>query len=53
MNGKLSVNDVVTELSRLCIITTGACKVLSEITKKAGEIEEVIGIKLFPKILRS
>jgi hypothetical protein len=53
VNGKLSVNDVVTELSRLCIITTGIRKVLSEITKKAGEIEEVIGIKLFPKILRS
>ena len=53
VNGKLSVNDVLTELSRLCIITMGACKVLSEIAKKAGEIEEVLGTNLFPKILRS
>ena len=53
VNGKLSVNDVLTELSRVFIITMGVRRVLSEITKKAGEIEEVIGIKLFPKILRS
>jgi hypothetical protein len=31
----------------------GARRVLSEVTKKAGDIEKVMGMKLFPKILRS
>ena len=53
MNGKLSVNDVLTELSRVYLITMGARRVLSEVTKKAGDIEKVMGMKLFPKILRS
>ena len=53
MNGKLSVNEVLTELSRVYLITVGARRVLSEVTKKAGDIEKVMGMKLFPKILRS
>jgi hypothetical protein len=53
MNGKLSVNEVLTELSRVYLITMGARRVLSEVTKKAGDIEKVMGMKLFPKILRS
>lgn len=52
VNGKLSVNDVLMELSRVYLITMGARRVLSEITKKVGDIEQVIGMKLFPKILR-
>jgi hypothetical protein len=31
----------------------GARRVLSEVTKKAGDIEKVMGMELFPKILRS
>ena len=53
VNGKLSVNEVLTELSRVYLITMGARRVLSEITKKAGDIEKVMGMELFPKILRS
>lgn len=53
VNGKLSVNEVLLELSRVYIITMGARRVLSEVTKKAEDIEEVMGMKLFPKILRS
>ena len=53
VNGKLSVNDVLMELSRVYLITMGARRVLSEITKKAGDLEKVLGMKLFPKIMRS
>ena len=53
MNSKLSVNEVLLELSRVCMITMGSRRVLSEVTKKANDIEEAMGIKLFPKILRS
>ena len=53
VNGKLSVNEVLLELSRVYLITMGARRVLSEITKKAADIEKLLGIKLFPKILRS
>ena len=53
VNGKLSVNEVLLELSRVYVITMGARRVLSEITKKAADIEKLLGIKLFPKILRS
>ena len=53
VNGKLSVNEVLTELSRVYLITMGARRVLSEITKKAGDIGELLGMNLFPKILRS
>ena len=53
VNGKLSVNEVLTELSRVYLITIGARRVLSEVTKKAGDIEKVMGMELFPKILRS
>ena len=53
VNGKLSVNEVLTELSRVYLITMGARRVLSEVTKKAGDIEKVMGMELFPKILRS
>jgi hypothetical protein len=31
----------------------GARRMLSEITKKAGDIGELLGMNLFPKILRS
>ena len=53
INGKLSVNDVMTELSRVYLITTGVRRGLSEITKKAGDKEKIMGMKSFPKILRS
>ena len=53
VNEKLSVNEVLTELSRVYLITMGARNVLSEITKKASDIEKIMGMKLFPKILRS
>lgn len=52
-NAKLSVNDVLVELSRVYMITMGARRVLSEITKKASDIESSMGLKLFPKIIRS
>ncbi|AKA48058.1 hypothetical protein IX51_01920 [uncultured archaeon] len=53
MNGKYSVNGVLMELSKVYMITMGARRILSEVTKKAADIEEVIGMKLFPKILGS
>ena len=53
VNGKLSVNEVLLELSRVYIITMGARRVLSEVTKKAEDIEEIMGMKLFLKTLGS
>ena len=53
VNGKLSVNEVLLELSRVYAITMGARSVLSEITKKASDMEELLDMKLFPKMLRS
>ena len=47
VNGKLSVNEVLTELSRVYLITMGARRVLSEVTKKAGDIEKVMGMKCY------
>ena len=53
VNEKLSVNEVLLELSRVYAITMGARSVLSEITKKASDMEELLDMKLFPKMLRS
>lgn len=53
LNAKMSVNNVLVELSRVYMITMGARKVLSEITKKASDIESSMGMKLFQKIIRS
>lgn len=53
VNGKLSVNEVLTELSRVYLITMGARRVLSEVTKKAENIEKILGMRLFQKILKS
>ena len=53
VNGKLSVSEVLTELSRVYLITMGASRVLSEIKKKAGDIGELLGMNLFHKILRN
>ena len=53
VNGKLFVNEMLMELSRAYIITMGVRKTLSEVTKKAEDIENMLGMKLFLKILPS
>ena len=53
INGKMSVKEVLLELSRVYAIEKGGRKTLSEIPKRAEEIENLLGIKLFPKIPRS
>ncbi len=53
INGKISVKEVLLELSRVYAIEMRRRKTLSELPKRAEEIENLLGVKLFPKILRS
>lgn len=53
LNGKISVGEVLLELSKTYMIIHGARRTLSEIPKKAEKMEEIMGMELFPKILRS
>lgn len=53
INRKISVKEVLLELSRVYAIEMGRRNTLSEIPKKAEEIEKLLGIKLFPKIISS
>ena len=53
ISGKISVKEVLLELSRVYAIEMGRRKTLSEIPKKAEEIEKLLGIKLFPKLISS
>ncbi len=53
LNGKISVSEVLLELSKTYMIIRGSRRTLSEIPKKAEKMEEIMGMKLFPKILRS
>lgn len=51
MNGNLSVNEVLMELFRVYLVTMETRRVSSKVTKKAGDVEKVMGMKLFSKIL--
>ncbi len=53
MNGKLSVNKLLIELSKGHIIMMGTGKVLLEVTKKGADIGKIMDMKLSPKILRT
>ncbi len=53
VNGEVSVKEVLLELSKIYVIEMGAKRTLSEIPKRAEELEKILGIELFPKILRS
>jgi hypothetical protein len=53
INGKVSVKEVLLELSRVYAIEMGRRKTLSEIPRRGEESEEFPKIKLFPKTLRS
>jgi predicted regulator of Ras-like GTPase activity (Roadblock/LC7/MglB family) len=51
MNGKLSVNKLLIELSKGHIIMMGTGKILLEVTKKGADIGKIMDMKLSPKIL--
>lgn len=52
--GKISVNEVLLELSKVYLINYGDGKMkLSEIPAKADKISKLFDVELFPKILRS
>ena len=52
--GKVSVNEVLFELSKVYLVKYDDDTVLlSEVPKKAERFEEMFGIELFPKSLRS
>lgn len=54
LTGKVSVNELLFELSKACLISYhDGKKRLSEIPAKAERLEKSLGLKLFPKNLRS
>lgn len=53
LSDKTSVKEALIELSRIYVIADGAKRSVSEISDKSQKIADAIGLKLYPKILRS
>lgn len=53
INSKVSVKDVLLELSKVYIVETPKGEIVSEIPKKVRDLIEVLGQDLFPKIRES
>ncbi len=50
---KISVKEVLLELSKIYAIKNSARRYLSEIPEKPKKIADILGVKLYPKILRN
>jgi hypothetical protein len=48
---KISVKDVLFELSKIYVISDGARRTLAEIPERSKKIAEIFSLKLYPKIL--
>ena len=53
LSHKISVKEVLFELSKIYVIADGARRSLAEIPDKSQKIADAFGLKLYPKILRS
>lgn len=50
---KFSPLDLLEEFSKVYIVTDGEQEVISEIPRKVAELDKLLGIDVFPKMLRS
>lgn len=50
---KFSPLDLLEEFSKVYIVTDGEQEVISEIPKKVAELDKLLGIDVFPKMMRS
>jgi hypothetical protein len=50
---KLSPLDLLEEFSKVYIVTDGEQEVISEIPRKVAELDKLLGIHVFPKMMRS
>ena len=50
---KMSVKEVLFELSKIYVIVNGARRTLSEIQERSQKIADAFELKLSPKILRN
>lgn len=53
INSKVSVKDVLLELSKVYVVETPRGEILSEIPKKVRDLIGILGLDLFPKIRES
>ena len=53
LSQKMSVKEVLLELSRMYVIVNGARRTLSEIPERSQKIADAFGLKLYSKILWS
>ena len=53
LSQKMSVKEVLFELSKIYVIVNGAKITLSEIPERSQKIADAFGLKLYPKILWS
>ena len=53
LSQKMSVKEVLLELSRMYVIVNGARRNLSEIPERSQKIADAFGLKLYSKILWS
>ena len=45
--------DLLEEFSKVYIVTDGEQEVISEIPRKVAELDKLLGIDVFPKMMRS
>ncbi|MQY53727.1 MAG: hypothetical protein GH149_00260 [Methanosarcinales archaeon] len=50
---KLSPMDLLEEFSKVYIVTDGEQEIISEIPRKVAELDKLLGIDVFPKMMRS
>lgn len=50
---KFSPLDLLEEFSKVYIVTDGELEVISEIPRKVAELDKLLGIDVFPKMMRS
>jgi len=53
LSQKMSVKEVLFELSKVYVIVNGARRTMAEIPERSRKIAEIFGLKLYPKILWS
>jgi hypothetical protein len=53
LSQKMSVKEVLFELSKVYVIVNGARRTMAEIPERSRKIADIFGLKLYPKILWS
>ncbi|HUV02512.1 MAG TPA: transposase, partial [Desulfobacteria bacterium] len=53
LRNKVSPQDLLEEFSKVYIVTDGEREVISEISRKVTELDKLLGIDVFPKMMRS